>query len=259
MPRSGGSRRSRGRSRKRKPVTCGSHRSCSTRPRRSRWQPVRELGGVRIVLEHEHPDASRLAVAADREHRTPSCPGAAPQRRHDAVEVPGGPDAEEGQRDVQVRPRDDSNPGRKLDRALPPLDGADHVVGKTQCAEEAEGLITTDGSGVDSHVFVTVLCQETPDQMKRRHRGAPADRLPVAAKVDVERALTVGARRRGSTRARPASPASRRSGPAIPVTATGRRRLGAARVRRGSWPPPSRPTPRREPPAPLRARRAPSA
>src|SRR5689334_2229218 len=83
-----------------------------------------------VVLEDEHADAPRLAVAHRREPDLPRSRGGLTQNADDRFELAGGPVTEERQRDVQVRAGHDAAAGQML--ALPGLDGVEDVVRKAQ-------------------------------------------------------------------------------------------------------------------------------
>jgi hypothetical protein len=59
-----------------------------------------------LVVEREHSDAPRLAVAAQREPCRSSPGSRLPQRADDRVELAHGPVPEKSERDVQVLGRD---------------------------------------------------------------------------------------------------------------------------------------------------------
>src|SRR6266542_3511084 len=74
--------------------------------------PVEVAGKLRralllVVVEDEHADASRLAVAAQGQAGWPCSGGSVPQRSRDRPDLGDGPVPEERQRDVDVSGRDD--------------------------------------------------------------------------------------------------------------------------------------------------------
>jgi hypothetical protein len=102
-------------------------------------EPLLEIAGEPscvpfFVLEHEHADASRFAVANGREMDLPRAGGCLPQRIDDRVELAGRPPAEEGERDVHMLARDDTDVPELL--PLPALDLVEDVVGQAQGEEE---------------------------------------------------------------------------------------------------------------------------
>lgn len=97
-------------------------------------QPLLEVGSertcpARLVVEDEHPDAPRLAVAHRREARPLLHPGGSlTERRDDRGQLAGRPVAEEGERDVQVLARDDSELAGQV-RVLPRLERVERGLG----------------------------------------------------------------------------------------------------------------------------------
>src|SRR3954452_14697770 len=169
------------------------------------------------VLEDEHADAPRLAVAAPREPDLPPPSRSFAQRVDHRLELPGRPVTEERERDVQVLSANRTDILQLL--ALPVLDRVEHVVGQAERKEEPEPFIAAHASG-------------------RSH--AASSRLPVRSARRRWSAVTVARTRtcprspgRSSMRASdPSGPAACRwtsptgfsgvppSGPATPVTAT---------------------------------------
>jgi hypothetical protein len=87
-----------------------------------------------VVLEDEHADTSRLAIANRREPDLARiCSGSA-QRAHDRVQLAGRSMAEKGERDVQVLAGDGPDVRQRL--VLPALDLGEHAVGDSQSEEE---------------------------------------------------------------------------------------------------------------------------
>src|SRR4029079_5117501 len=98
-----------------------------------------------LVLEDEHADASRLAIATRNETDLPRPGGCFAQRQDDRVDLAGRPMPEKRERDVQVLSRDDPNACEL--RTLPPLDLVEDAVGQAQREEEREPFIATHASG----------------------------------------------------------------------------------------------------------------
>jgi hypothetical protein len=87
-----------------------------------------------LIVEDEHPDASRLAIATRGEaDRSGRCRSVA-QDADDRLDLATGPMAEERERDVQVLSPNDANACEL--RALPPLDLVEDVIGQAQREEE---------------------------------------------------------------------------------------------------------------------------
>jgi len=103
------------------------------------FQPVLDVPGEQRrmtagVLEDEHADTPRLAIAARCETDLSRAGRSVAQCLEDRVELAGRTMPEERKRDMQVLPRDDAN-AREL-RVLPPLDVVEHVVGQAEREEE---------------------------------------------------------------------------------------------------------------------------
>jgi hypothetical protein len=113
------------------------------------------------VVEHEHADASGLAIAAHLELRTLGPTGRFAQGAGHGLEVAPRPGAEEGQRDVEVS-RWDGTPAKLAE--LPGGEGLDHPVGQPQGAEEAKPCIGIDGSGRG----VACVCQVCVNNRRTR-------------------------------------------------------------------------------------------
>src|SRR5262245_3396318 len=96
-----------------------------------------------VLLEDEHADAPRLAVAGHPEGRLFDPRGCVTERLGDVGELPNRARAEEGQRDVQFRARDDSS--AQLG-SLPALELVERAVGKAKAAEESEAIMASDAS-----------------------------------------------------------------------------------------------------------------
>ena len=99
-----------------------------------RLEPLLEAGceeprPAALVLAHEHGDAAGLAVP-DRGEPELLVDGARgrPERVEDAREVARRAVAEEGEREVQVRPGDDAHALELV--LLPRLDGVERVIGQ---------------------------------------------------------------------------------------------------------------------------------
>jgi hypothetical protein len=88
-----------------------------------------------VVVEDEHPDAARLAVAVLAEHDRPcgGCGGL--QLSPDRLDVARGPGAEEGQGDVEVVARNEPMLAGRKER-LPGDEAPDHVLGQGKSAKE---------------------------------------------------------------------------------------------------------------------------
>jgi hypothetical protein len=113
-------------------------------------EPVVEItrqlsSGTVLVVEHEHPDAARLPVAAFAKDDRPR-PGCGRfelgPNRLDLVERPR---AEEGERDVEVLAPDGSiRTGRQ--EPLPGDEAVEHVLGQGESAEEPDRVIALDAT-----------------------------------------------------------------------------------------------------------------
>jgi hypothetical protein len=96
------------------------------------------------VVEHEHRDATGLAITAWREDDLAGVPGGCPECGRDRGELGSGSVPEEGERDVEMLARHD--PAVAELPGLPGLDPVEDVVGQTKTAEEAKALIALDVS-----------------------------------------------------------------------------------------------------------------
>jgi hypothetical protein len=100
----------------------------------------KRAGAPVLVVEYEHADAARLAIADRRRRgRLPDGAGCFSQRFRDALDVCARAGAEEGERDVQIgAPHDPSAAG---ELALLPVDDAiQHLLRKGESAEEPKPL-----------------------------------------------------------------------------------------------------------------------
>src|SRR5438128_8545102 len=110
-------------------------------------EPPVEVVGERdrpsaLVVEDEHADAPRLAVAGDGESGAPGGRGRLPELAGDRGDIRGGSAPEEGQGDVEVRPDDAADAVSFGKRPAAPGDEAvEDVVGETQGAEEPDRRI----------------------------------------------------------------------------------------------------------------------
>ena len=243
-PRSGSGGSSRGRSRKRSdgdvrqpgpplaPVQPSSSRRAAA-ARRARAAPA-------LVLEHEHPDAPRLAVAAGAD-RTVAGAAAAPERAADAGDVAGRARAEERERDVQVLGA--ARAGRGGARAAIPTSRRASSSGSRR-AQKRRSRHRRPTLAADVSRCRHDSVSKSPHEVQRRDgrprrersRGRPGSSNSSAS-------LPSGPRRGGST-----SPTGFSGvpppGPAMPVTATATS-APSRRARRPPSRPPSRPTRRR--------------
>src|SRR5215210_411470 len=99
---------------------------------------------VVLVLEDEHPDASRLAVPEGSERRSRRALGARLQCVDDRGQISVRSRAEERERDVEIPSRDDP-PGEVL--SLPPEDPVERAGGQGEAAEESKAIMALDSSG----------------------------------------------------------------------------------------------------------------
>jgi hypothetical protein len=110
-------------------------------------QILGEGGGAAVlVAEHEHADASRLAVALGGEARLLGGAGGVAQGRREGGELGARPAAEERERNVQVLRRDDPPRAGELP-LLPCGECVGGVRGKANAEEEPKALIAPDASG----------------------------------------------------------------------------------------------------------------
>ena len=92
-------------------------------------QVVRERScTASVVLEGEHADAPRLAIAGHRETNLPGLGRRPPKVIDDRIELPDRPMPEERERDMQVLAADEPD-ARQL-AALPSLDLVEDVIGQ---------------------------------------------------------------------------------------------------------------------------------
>ena len=124
--------------------------------------PVQILGetacAASLVAQHEHPDASGLAVAL-RHHpdRTCACGGLA-QCREDRLELVHRAVAEEGQRDVQVVAGNRPTPEDVT--SLPVGQGVQRLLGETDGAEQARALTACHASR-EAHAALSRVCSKS--------------------------------------------------------------------------------------------------
>src|SRR5690242_14030424 len=101
-------------------------------------ETVVEVGSERgraaaVIVEHQHPDAARLAVAAQPERRPGGSPRSLAQALRNGGQFAGRAAAEEGERDVQVSARDHADvSGSAEDLALPPLQPVERLGGEAK-------------------------------------------------------------------------------------------------------------------------------
>src|SRR5204863_1276372 len=99
------------------------------------------------VLEAEHADAARLAVAGHGEVRPAGGGSDGPEGGGDWLHLVGRTVSEEGEGDVEVGRRDDADVADVGEGGtLPVHEPADDVGGQHQGQEEARSLTTTDAS-----------------------------------------------------------------------------------------------------------------
>ncbi len=115
-----------------------------------RLQPVEQAGrkrgaGVLAVVEDEHPDASRLAVAPELEDHLARVERGFSECAGDGPDLSDGSRPEEGEGGVEVRPSDAPGVGKLL--VLPGDDCVDDVVREAKRAEEAKPLTALDAIG----------------------------------------------------------------------------------------------------------------
>ena len=175
------------------------------------------------------------------------------QRLDDLVQPRARLPAEKRERDVEVVARHDR--ARASSRACHATIASASVVREPKAAEEPDLLIAFDPSGTASHGFVTILCQKPPQEVERRDRRAPADRLAVRPVGELDPVRRLGRLGVDVARGRPASRACRRPGRRR-RSRRPRRPRRAARARPPPSPPPSRPRPRRAARASRAGRRA---
>jgi hypothetical protein len=92
-------------------------------------------GFLRGVVEHEHPDASRLAVPARGEHDLGGLARRFPQGSRDRRQLAGRTPAKEREREMEMLARDDPAVAEVL--VLPRLDRIEDLVREPEGAEEA--------------------------------------------------------------------------------------------------------------------------
>ena len=109
-------------------------------------QALRELPAFpRPVLEDDHADAPRLAVAQGGEDNLTGRSSRLSKSSGDGIELRGRPGAEEGERDVEMLARDFAPTAELL--GLPPLEAIDNGVREPEGAEETQAVMAPDGTG----------------------------------------------------------------------------------------------------------------
>ena len=103
--------------------------------------PMRLSGDPRrvsiLVVEDEHSDRARLAIAKRSEHRLGDTTDGASQGSSDRLDLAGRPRPEKRNRDVQVLDRDDAHALPVELAALPCGDLSRRVVGQAEAEKEA--------------------------------------------------------------------------------------------------------------------------
>ena len=145
------------------------------------------------LLEHEHPDPRRLAVAPELEGGRPGGVGRARAAR---LRSPAPRPEGREPRKTSVMCRFSAGTTRPPCRCsccscsrLPGGDRLDRLAGELQRAEEAHTLIPTHASG-RRVTCLSRLGDESPHEVQRRDSGAAADRLAVAGEAEAQVALT---------------------------------------------------------------------
>ena len=183
---------SRGRSRNRSTVTCGSHGRCSRSvDARARSRPLlQSLGEGRrppaLVVEGEHPDAARLAVAADAEPQVVAAPAAAARS---AAAIAGSSPAGRLPRNASVTWRFAGGTIRSPAGARRPRSSrccqrtsvSDRVVGEPESAEEPKPFIAVHASA-QRVTCLSQLCDKFAHEVERGDRRPRAHRLAVAGR-----------------------------------------------------------------------------
>src|ERR671924_1948930 len=104
-------------------------------------------GPLRLVIENDHADASRLAVAPRREGRKLEAGAGLLERLEDGWNVRDRPVSEEGERNVQLVAPDGTKPLALRECVSLPVDEpVDNVVGKSKRAEEPKPVTPLDAS-----------------------------------------------------------------------------------------------------------------
>src|SRR5437763_6137327 len=100
-----------------------------------------------LVLANEHADAPCLAIALDLERRGRGSAGGRSQLGGNRLELPHGPVAQEGERDVELLGAEHADPvGTPECVGLPAPERLDRPAGQEQGAEQAQAFTATDSS-----------------------------------------------------------------------------------------------------------------
>src|SRR5512133_1269339 len=122
-------------------------------------QVLGETGRVAAeIVQHQHPDAAGLPVALRHEADGASGSGGLAQRDENRLELLHRAVTEEGQRDVQVGPR--NRPALLDVVGLPCRQRVERPVGKTEAAEQARAFTVPDASG-EIHTDSSRLCSRS--------------------------------------------------------------------------------------------------
>ena len=122
-------------------------------------QILGETGRLAVeVVQHQHPDAAGLPVALRHEADRASGSGGLAQRGENRLELLHRTVTEEGQRDVQVVPRD--RPALLDVVGLPFRQRVERPVGKTEAAEQARAFTVPDASG-EIHADSSRFCSRS--------------------------------------------------------------------------------------------------
>src|SRR5205823_12816961 len=98
-----------------------------------------------LVLANEHADAPRLAIALDLERRGRGGAGGHSKLGGNRLELPHGPVAQEGERDVELLGAEHVDPVGTPERVgLPARERLDRSAGSEQGAEPAPASTATD-------------------------------------------------------------------------------------------------------------------
>src|SRR5213592_434818 len=136
-------------------------------------------GGAVLVVEDDHPDAARLAIAALAEHDRPRSGCGCFELGPDRLDLARRPRAEEGQGDVEVGARDGSmGAGRKA--GLPGDEAVEHVVGQGESAEEPDRVIALDATS-GTHARMSRSCDK---RRRTRCRAATVARARIVSRSD---------------------------------------------------------------------------
>src|SRR2546425_118546 len=122
-------------------------------------EPLPNCRSVFLVVEDEHGQAARLAVAAGSEDDLRSGGGGLPQGPRDRVDLFRRPMAEEGERDVQMVAAECPGLGGQI-LALPADERIDCLVRQTERAEEPEPFTALDASS-ESQTRSSPVCDKS--------------------------------------------------------------------------------------------------